>query len=407
MSDQNNSHDNLERFFQKKASEYEISYREEDWLKLEKKLDVRDMRQIYQRRMQWMVAASVLIASLLGYFTYDNHNRIKQIGQQMNREETQEIQSIPDNQTYQDDIQIPSVGQTPEREENASPYLSSDDQGSSPSTLVTAENDISSETASSSNQHLWIKDEAGQITKVDPPLISSVTQPSYETGSPTFVMAGYDERKQSKPINKEIYTPKISLFSAGLVIAPDLSTVGSISNFYDPGYKIGVTLEYNLSRNLGISAGVIQSKVRYLVNGEDYNPSSYLTYGQIPDETLGECLLIDIPLTLKYQFLNFSRSRFYATTGLSSYIMLNEVYRFSYESYDPDLSKGWSGRTGTTHLMSNAGFSVGFEFDIHPNWSLRAEPFIKVPISEVGRGNVKLYSIGSFVSFSYKFTAGK
>ncbi|MEX0929098.1 MAG: hypothetical protein WDZ53_06800, partial [Balneolales bacterium] len=80
-----------------------------------------------------------------------------------------------------------------------------------------------------------------------------------------------------------------------------------------------------------------------------------------------------------------------------------EDYHFSYDSDDPALWEGWSDNTGSRHWLSNAGFSVGYELDIHRHWSLRAEPFLKVPIRGVGWGNVKLYSMGSFVSFNYKF----
>ncbi|MEX2601523.1 MAG: hypothetical protein WD355_07750, partial [Balneolaceae bacterium] len=111
--------------------------------------------------------------------------------------------------------------------------------------------------------------------------------------------------------------------------------------------------------------------------------------------------LLDIPLTAKVDLIQSRQSRFYATAGLSTYIMLNEEYRFRYEDgmTGPD---SWQDRTGTGHWMSNAGFSIGYEYDLMPDWSIRVEPFIKVPLSEVGWGQVKLYSMGSFVSLNYR-----
>ncbi len=47
MSEQSHKpEDTIEKFFQEKAREYEISYREEDWLKLKKKLDLMDEQKI-------------------------------------------------------------------------------------------------------------------------------------------------------------------------------------------------------------------------------------------------------------------------------------------------------------------------------------------------------------------------
>jgi len=82
--------------------------------------------------------------------------------------------------------------------------------------------------------------------------------------------------------------------------------------------------------------------------------------------------------------------------------MQSEEYSFSYRAYQPGQEEGWSGKTGTSHWLSNAGFSIGYEFDVHSNWSMRVEPFIKVPVQEVGWGNVELYSMGSFISLNYK-----
>jgi hypothetical protein len=44
---------------------------------------------------------------------------------------------------------------------------------------------------------------------------------------------------------------------------------------------------------------------------------------------------------------------------------------------------------------------VGYEFDLDRNISLRAEPFLRIPLREVGHANVNLYSVGSLVSINY------
>ncbi len=182
-----------------------------------------------------------------------------------------------------------------------------------------------------------------------------------------------------------------------------MSTVGGISDFYNPGYKFGLSVEYNITKNLAFSVGAIHSKVQYTASGNDYNPpEGYWSYGAAPQETVGKCLLIDIPITVKYNVLNFERSRLFASGGVSSYIMLNEDYRFTYRSYGNSQQQRWQEKTGTRHWMSNAVFSLGYEIDLRNKISLRVEPFIKVPMQEVGWANVKLYSMGSFVSVNYK-----
>jgi hypothetical protein len=183
-----------------------------------------------------------------------------------------------------------------------------------------------------------------------------------------------------------------------------LSTVGGVSNFDQPGFKGGVMAEYAFNKTFSLISGLAISNVKYKADGREYNPPQGWNYGVMPDQTTAVCLVLDIPISLKANLFNFDRSRIFATTGLSSYIMLNEDYQFRYnDSNQAGLESSWSESTGTRHWFSNAGFSVGIEYDLSPTWSIRAEPHLKVPLKGVGWGNVDLYSMGSFVSLNYRF----
>lgn len=412
MIENDKNKDPLEQFFQKKTAEYDISFNESDWLKLEKELDIRDVQYAYQRRLRWIAAAAILIVSMLGYFTYDNRININRIDQQLNEGAAPLVENNPvdevlsaDEPSVAEDFNV-AIGDLPDDElvDSGTSLFAADDQKKGPA-IVEKEGGSPVAVFTAAEEHRIDKIETLSFSRsgsVYPEgayntlLIDHVPDPVSAT------LYNNDAAGRDRPLQD---FPRIS---ASMVMSPDISTVGSISNFYDPGYKIGVNFEYNLSRNLAVSVGVVHSKVQYIAYGAEYNPSSgYLSNVIIPDETTAVCFIIDIPVSLKYNVLNFSRSRFFATTGVSSYIMLNEDYQFSYRYNDPGLEQGWSGNTGTTHWISNAGLSIGYEFDLDSNWSLRAEPFLKIPISEVGRGNVRLYSMGSFFSVNYHFTKSR
>lgn len=419
MSDNKNKpEDPIEKLFQEKAGEFEIPYREEDWQKLEKRLDMADQQHNRMVRRRWLIAASVLLFSLLGYFTYDNYTNINRLNEQLSSE------SVP---KLQDDLPQPNEAENPATDEedfNSNQPLTNDqaavdennprntvsdnqplksdyeESGTGSSGKFVAENsirdlyisEISCPTCTLSN--LAARDEQSG------PLLPAEEHREDENNA----IASADQNVSTSGISYGISTSRnTSRFALGLVLSPDLSTAGSISNFSDIGYKAGVTLEYRLSPRLSITGGLLQSDVRYIASGNDYSPpEGYWSNGVIPDETVGRCILIDIPVSLKYEFIRFNRSRFFATAGLSSYIMLNEDYQFHYSGYNTGQTDSWSDKTGTRHWLSNAGFSIGYEMDIHQNWSLRAEPFLKVPLKEVGWGNVNLYSMGSFFSINYK-----
>ncbi|MEX2574997.1 MAG: hypothetical protein WD317_11895 [Balneolaceae bacterium] len=420
MDNKNNNNDSLEQLLKKKAGEYDIPYREEDWLEIEKKLDARDIERTYRKRTALLAAASILIISLLSYFTFDSYTRINQIDRQLSDRLPPAAEQIPDGEELLADRNQPDADEAigpPGTDEPSGlsdgtdstvPGTSSANRASSP---VTAGPDETGEDPDKGNTvDFYSSDDnltdTGETHRgeVSIPAVSQVRGDFPDMKMLTVSASAIREEqtpadRAGPDLGKEAY-PRIS---AGLIMSPDLSTVGSISNFYDPGFKIGLTAEYNLTPALSVAAGVIHSKVRYVAHRGDHQPSSYWAGGTMPDRTVGECLLLDIPVTLKFNFLNLSRSRFFTTAGLSSYIMLNEDYQFSYDSYSAGMEQGWSGKTRTAHWMSNAGFSIGYELDVHSNWSLRAEPFVKIPLKGVGWGNVKLYSMGSFVSFNYRF----
>lgn len=195
---------------------------------------------------------------------------------------------------------------------------------------------------------------------------------------------------------------KASRLGIGLAISPDKSSAGMTSKYGETGYRIGIKGEYRLSDNLFLTAGILASSVNYSTRGSRYNPPEFLNNGVNPDRTTALCLILDIPLGIKYNVINFDKSSLFATAGLSSYIMLNEDYQFEYETDYSSYESTYEVKNGSRHLFNNIGLSVGYELNLFSKWNLRAEPFINIPLNGVGWGDVKLYSVGSYVSINYQ-----
>ncbi len=453
MSDEQNHNDPLERLFRKKSEEYNISYREEDWLKLEKQLDARDTKLYYQRRVRWLVAASILILSLIGYYTVQNHNKINQLTEQLNQSEqiqqndqstnpnSGEDLALAENQSDETNNQTEISGESEDAVTPNEDVTNLQDQqqnvpGINASESVAAVAGEESQTNQSENLSQGTFAESTQTIRKRP------VQPSELFPNRSSMLAFAISENQTQPVEvrggdsnygnpsirgesnisssammngplaaqngfntSENRYPTESNLAIGIVVSPDLSTAGGVSNFYNPGFKGGVLAEYSLTKNISLISGVTISNLKYQADGQEYNPPQGWNYGQMPDQTIAVCLVLDIPLNLKANLFNFDRSRIFATAGLSSYIMLNEDYQFRYDnSNQAGLESSWSDATGTRHWFSNAGFSVGIEYDLSPTWSIRAEPHLKVPLKGVGWGDVDLYSMGSSVSINYRFS---
>ena len=431
MNEEHKHNDPIERLFREKADEYDISYREEDWLKLEKKLEARDLRRYYRRRLHWLAAASILLISLIGYYTYQNHSKLNQLAEQLNQDEfIEERESLTDEQ-LNSDIQPENSTVSPQ-DQQQSPDVNNSSAGDTdldagnlvqnmqaegPGLIVNETEffDANSEHFAEAAQIISRKplDQRDLFSNKNASVLSAYEPIGYphsggESLNVSDIYYVTDDRSSESSIflrdeREQNYQSVRSRLALGVVISPDLSTVGSVSNFYNPGLKGGIVVEYAISKNLSLVSGLAVSNVKYKASGNEYNPPQAWNYGIMPDQTTAVCMVLDIPVNLKANIFNFEKSRFFVTAGLSSYIMLNEDYQFRYKGDASGLQASWSERTGTRHWLSNAGFSVGFEYDLSSKWSLRAEPHIKIPLKGVGWGDVRLYSVGNFISLNYRF----
>ena len=101
-----------------------------------------------------------------------------------------------------------------------------------------------------------------------------------------------------------------------------------------------------------------------------------------------------------YNFLKHKNTDYYASVGVSSYIMKNESYNYYYErnnvfrQYDRQY-------TGNSHFLSILTISAGIHKKISDKFSLVVEPSLGIPLKGVGDGSVKLYSKGLNLRFNY------
>ncbi|MDH3651758.1 MAG: outer membrane beta-barrel protein [Saprospiraceae bacterium] len=199
------------------------------------------------------------------------------------------------------------------------------------------------------------------------------------------------------PVVKASY----SRWSIGLGYAPDLSLVG-FSELTSPGTNVGITIDYRLGTKWSIQTGATYAKKNYVAEGEDYSPpQGFWYYGVVPEYADATCKVIDIPINIRYYIKHKKRHSFYASMGLSTYLMLREDYEYDYEQYDPKLPKDLQVRNENQHFLGIYNFSLGYQRSLSPNWSLEIEPFIKAPLSGIGFGDVNLWSTGTFFSIRY------
>ena len=192
----------------------------------------------------------------------------------------------------------------------------------------------------------------------------------------------------------------------GLVVAPDMSNV-KFTNTDKMGYNVGIQLGYRLSQKWSVNTGIIYTKKNYTSQGKDFNPpkGSWIDNVKL-DQVEGNCYMFDIPLNVRYDLNDGKSHRYFLSTGLSTYLMKKEEYHYHYQYSNG--SPGYRYRSSSSsenHLLSVLNISAGFEKKLSNRFSLQAEPYLKIPLSGVGYGNLQLNSYGMY--FLLKFHAKK
>ena len=190
----------------------------------------------------------------------------------------------------------------------------------------------------------------------------------------------------------------------GFVLAPDFTSVNSLAG-NRPGSTIGLTLDYQFVPRLYISTGLLLDRKNYAARAQDYHaPVDFYQnniFARHLDYVKGTFEMLEIPLNLRYDFSVTGSTLFFASAGVSSYLLTSEnsgMYGtpWGYQTYQPSPSTGQH-----SYLFSAANLSLGVETGLSNSLSLLIAPYMKIPTRGIGFGQVQMSSVG--INFALKF----
>jgi hypothetical protein len=189
----------------------------------------------------------------------------------------------------------------------------------------------------------------------------------------------------------------------------DLSTVGiSDAGTVKPVYGAGIG--YRISNRFSIRTGFYSARKVYDADPKDYHPpSNFWNYYPNLKNIEANCKVYEIPVAIDYTLNKSKKQTWFASAGVSSLIMKEEVYDYYYK---PNTSPTYVTYTRkfenqNKHYFSVLDLSAGYRRNINKNFSLQAEPYMKIAMGGVGFGKVKLNSGGVLVSAIVKPFAKK
>ncbi len=277
--------------------------------------------------------------------------------------------------------------------------------------------EVSTETDATLSSNEILKDNDNMIEKKEP-----ITSPVKENNdlivekNVTDTVKSYIAIKEAQPtkadkdlIISDSKSVKKSSSAKGLSKWYLLATIGAEASGVKflsfpnspvtPRYGAGVGFQIN--KRISVQTGFYAGRKKYIGGPGDYHPKPGSYWGMVDIKKVdASCLIYDIPVTLRYNFVQKSALIFYGTAGVSSFIMKKEDYRYhyNYNNYYYISDKSY---TGNKNLFSMLIISAGLEKKLGAQFSFLAEPYLSFPLSGVGEGSVKLYSAGLQIGLKY------
>jgi hypothetical protein len=242
----------------------------------------------------------------------------------------------------------------------------------------------------------------GRSTDGKPPVENSIALSAQDkssvpaTGkSVTDKNSDYNKLETSIRRKMEASFNKKRGFTLSLMAAPDVTTTQS-SKASKISSNVGMLVTYALNNKISVTSGAVYSKKFYNSVG-NYSQSN--SYTSKPFEVDADCNVIDIPLNVNYKIFHKKNIAVSVNTGLSSYLMLKERYNYiTGEAGTVQQTSTLEIRNQNQHIFGIANVSISVDRKITPSVSIGIQPFMKIPLTGIGNGNVDLKSTG--LSFS-------
>ncbi len=225
------------------------------------------------------------------------------------------------------------------------------------------------------------------------------------------IQAKADAKKQKKQVLNSRF--RVDIGASTFVNFAD----GASNNNINLG--VGLLSEYALSSKVSLLSGVTfarqsanfitQNTVNTLASVSDAPDRMLLTSSAFrqaePDEVKANFVNLDIPINVKIQ-LPGKKTNWFLSTGVSSFLLLNEQYKYQYNISTLDF-EGNRNSSVTTQTEENPNgnstsfafaralnLSLGITYPAGKKANLTLEPFIKYPVGGIGAQDLKIGSGG-------------
>jgi len=169
------------------------------------------------------------------------------------------------------------------------------------------------------------------------------------------------------------------------------------------GNTFGLLIGYAFNPHWAVETGAYVDRKRYYTDGEYFSTKEVkLPNGADLRNVDGTCYMWEIPLNLRYNFNPGRKTQWFATAGLSTYLMNKEnyTYQYTYWGRTRTWDSTWNIKKNSQYPFSIIGVSAGFEQRLGKLGNLRVEPYVRIPLGGIGTGSLPIMSTGINIGFT-------
>ena len=396
--------EDIDRLFREglNPAEDHLTFQEEDWLKLQQRLDQNGKR---RRGIFWLSRLGGVAALILLFFV------IRMIMPEGRIPISQQAEVQQKEQIVKEEL----------KQAKASPEITKMvSKTESGSKTMLAQNKLLGE--QSPQKHSAVTSSEKEITPIDTARIENLSIPETNTSQ----AANTEEHKPSQPemvkapetkrspTDESLFAPnekpnelaeperQFRKLALSVLAAPDYNGVNDLSNA-SIGSDFGLMVTLVIARNWSFSTGGIYAKKLYETGFSNYSPTKNIWDEYYPKSVNADCRVLDIPLNISYTFFNRKNTTFSIGSGISSYIMLREDYRFTYTENDGNNPIAYHVTNENKHWLSVFNLQANFQQRLNSRFSVGLQPYMKIPLSTIGFAGVKLQSLGMAANLSWNF----
>lgn len=230
-------------------------------------------------------------------------------------------------------------------------------------------------------------------------------------------LANENKRNNANP-SKTSKVNAVNKWDLGLIVSPSIGD----SKKLNMGY--GMSMAYRVSERVSLSSGLSYNEMDASREITDKSLNSPNTSAFVNDsKSLAEVSTrvtgIDIPLEIKYKL----SERFYANAGVSAFAVISQKQSNTYQQSrvvqrtalsptgdsqsqsflltEKVTENAAPNTVATSSVVGFYNFSFGYKQKLSKDKSIGIEPFIKIPMKDVSKENLRLMGTGLKIRFDF------